>query len=137
MGVYTATKKELGSKFPSSQRNLGEKVEAVFSTWSSGMYTAFIETWYPSSKLLRQCPDNKTSYEVPRAHNQIISPSIFVSLSVVRTRKRSDRSFQVLNSQVFVCRLQVSNTWFRHLSVIGRMHVIDLHYIVLRHTVTN
>jgi hypothetical protein len=35
---------------------------------------------------LRQCPDNKTSYEVPRAHNQIISASILLSPSVVRTR---------------------------------------------------
>ena len=81
--------------------------------------------------FLRQCPDNKTLYEVPRrAHNQVISASVFLSLECRPDKYRSDRSFQVLNSQVFVCRSQVCTTCFRHWSVIGRMHVIDLQYIV-------
>ena len=46
--VYTAKFSEHLSRLPSSQRNLGKQLEVVFSTWSSGMYTAFIETWYPS-----------------------------------------------------------------------------------------
>ncbi len=40
-----------------------------------------------SNVFLRQCSDNITSLEVQSAHNQIISASIFLTLSVVRTRK--------------------------------------------------
>ena len=42
----------------------------------------------------RQCPDNRTLYEVPRAHNQIISASMLLSLSVVRTRNGPIKVFK-------------------------------------------
>ena len=35
----------------------------------------------------RECPDKETWHEVSRAHIQIISASIFLTLSVVRTSK--------------------------------------------------
>jgi hypothetical protein len=40
--VYTAKRSKLGSKFPSSKRNLLKKeFDDSISTWSSGMYTAY------------------------------------------------------------------------------------------------
>jgi len=46
---------------------------------------------------LRECPDNETWHEVPRAHNQIISASIFLSLRPLLYKKKKLWSFEVSN----------------------------------------